>query len=412
MGTICLISPGHLSTNPRLVKEADALSEAGYDVHVICGEFQHWSRSAEAGFAGRKWRSITRVPFGPGSPPAVRIRQVAWEGVARQLERLGVRHKAVLAPAWHQVAPDLARAAKAIVADLYVAHYVSAIPAAAEAARFHGARYAFDAEDFHFGDPPEGPEFDETRRRIRTIESTWLPGAAYVTAASPGIARAYTEAYGIPTPTVLLNVFPRANAPAIPSARGQASPGPSVYWFSQTVGRDRGLEIAARAIGLARSRPHLYLRGSPQVGFEEELCSIAAESGAAGNIHFLPPGLPSEMERLAANHDIGIVSETGVTLNRRIALTNKLFTFALAGIPAVISDIPAHREFAQFAGTSFQLYPVDDPGGLAQAIDGFLLGGGAPLAQSRAQAHSLGQLRLNWDVEKALLTGLVAEALA
>ena len=35
---ICLVSPGHLSSNPRLVKEADALHEAGYAVRVVAGD--------------------------------------------------------------------------------------------------------------------------------------------------------------------------------------------------------------------------------------------------------------------------------------------------------------------------------------------------------------------------------------
>ena len=37
MARICLISPGHLTSNPRLVKEADALTEAGHVVVVISG---------------------------------------------------------------------------------------------------------------------------------------------------------------------------------------------------------------------------------------------------------------------------------------------------------------------------------------------------------------------------------------
>ena len=35
---VCLISPGHLASNPRLVKEADALYEAGFAVKVIAGD--------------------------------------------------------------------------------------------------------------------------------------------------------------------------------------------------------------------------------------------------------------------------------------------------------------------------------------------------------------------------------------
>src|SRR5258708_10955686 len=36
---ICLVTPSHLAMNPRLVKEANALSEARYRVHVIAGRF-------------------------------------------------------------------------------------------------------------------------------------------------------------------------------------------------------------------------------------------------------------------------------------------------------------------------------------------------------------------------------------
>jgi len=37
--TVCLIGALHLSMNPRLVKEADALSEAGYQVIVIAPKY-------------------------------------------------------------------------------------------------------------------------------------------------------------------------------------------------------------------------------------------------------------------------------------------------------------------------------------------------------------------------------------
>ena len=211
---------------------------------------------------------------------------------ARQLLRAGVQLPVTTEAAWHQVTPDLVKAARSVRADLYVAHYVAALPAAAQAARLHGTRYAFDAEDFHLGDPPDGPEFDGIRRHAWAIESAYLPGAAYVTAASPGIADAYARAYGIPVPTVVLNVFPRSHAPAAPTDRGSATPGPSVYWFSQTIGGDRGLECAARAIGLARSRPHLYLRGNPESRLRGPAALRRGRRGRWGPRPPPPPGAP------------------------------------------------------------------------------------------------------------------------
>src|SRR5581483_4675772 len=91
---------------------------------------------------------------------------------------------------------SLMRAAERISADLYIAHYPAALPAAAKAARIHRAHYAYDAEDFHLGDWPDGPAHETRRRLLRAVESRYLPKCAYVTAASPGIADAYAEAYG------------------------------------------------------------------------------------------------------------------------------------------------------------------------------------------------------------------------
>ncbi len=303
----------------------------------------------------------------------------------------------------------LIAAANRIKADLYIAHYPAALPAAALAARQHGARYAFDAEDFHLGDYPEGPAQDTLRGMIRAVEGRYLPGAAYVTDASPGIADAYAESYGVPRPTVVLNVFPLSQAPAGPTLSGTAEPGPSVYWFSQTIGPDRGLECAVRAIARARSRPHLYLRGSLAAGFLERLREIAAEVGVADHLHVLPPAMPSEMERLAAVYDVAFSGEPSHTPNNRIALGNKLFSNLLAGLPLIVSMVPSHCVFAEDFVPAVQLYPVDDVDALAKTLDGLLLSP-TRLAQARAAAFKLGQNRFNWEREQTVVLDIVRRA--
>lgn len=408
--TICLITPGHLSTNPRLVKEADALSAAGYDVTVIAATYQPWAMQADANFASRPWRIVTPKPFGPHAPAGLRAWQAVRQRSARWIVRCAAGHSAVVRTACHPVAPDLARAASASPADLYIAHYTAALPAAALAAKRHGALYAFDAEDFHTGEVVPGARGDGERRMIAAIEAAYLPGCAYVTAASPGIADAYAEAVGIARPAVVLNVFPRDQAPSRATARGAAAPGPSVYWFSQTLGPDRGLETAVRAIGQAGVRPHLYLRGTPSNGYAERLEALAGEVGAADQLHLLPPAPPEEMVRLAADYDVGLVGETGHTLNRRIALTNKQFTYLLAGVPVLMSDIEAHRRVAPEGEGALFLYRAEDPSSLAGALDA-LLTCPTTLAAARSAALRLGQERFTWDVEKSVFLGQVEQAL-
>src|SRR5207302_933595 len=102
-----------------------------------------------------------------------------------------------------------------ISADLYIAHYVPGLAAAALAARRRGAMLGFDAEDFHSGEAA-GEAADTLRMdMVRTLERALLPSCVHATAAAPLIAEAYETQYGI-SPTTVLNVFPLAMAPAEP----------------------------------------------------------------------------------------------------------------------------------------------------------------------------------------------------
>jgi glycosyltransferase involved in cell wall biosynthesis len=312
---------------------------------------------------------------------------------------VGVKSAAAARAAIHPASSLLKAAARRHPADLYIAHVVSALPAVALAARAHGARYAYDAEDFHLGEPPPGSRYDQHRQLIRALEGPYLAGCAYVTAASPGIAEAYASAYGIATPVTVLNVFPKQQALAAPTPTGTAEPSPSIYWYSQTIGLDRGLPCAIKAIGQSRTKPHLYLRGNISEASVTALMSVAREASVEDRIHLLAPVLPDELVGLASSYDVGLCSEVGGTENNKRLLANKLLVYLLAGLPALISDTPAHLRFASESGGATEVFVADDPDSLASAIDR-VLGSPSRLAQMRAEAWRLGQTKYNWDIEK------------
>jgi glycosyltransferase involved in cell wall biosynthesis len=399
---VCIVTPGHIGSNPRVVKEADALHEAGHDVSVIATRVLDLVEPLDQSLMRRiPWR-LERIDL--RSALRRRVRRAVQLCARRAYAALGLAWCAV--PGLSASAKLVRRAALATSADLYVAHYPGALAAAAAAARMHGARYAYDAEDFHLGDWPDVSAYEIERRLVRAVERRYLPGCAYVTAASPGIAEAYAEAYGVERPRVVLNTFPLVRAAPAPTPRGSALPGPSIYWFSQTIGPERGIECAVRAIGRAAVRPHLYLRGTPAAGFTATLLELARDAGAAGRVHFLPPDRPDSMEELAAAYDVGLCSETGHTTGRRLCLTNKVFTFLLAGIPPLLSDTPAQCRLAAEAGLSDLVYARGNPAVLAERIDR-LLGDPTRLAAARAQAWRLGQERYNWERERSTLLACV-----
>src|SRR5690606_9969032 len=116
-------------------------------------------------------------------------------------------------------------------------------------------------------------------------------------------------------------------------------------------------------------------------------------------LRFLPPAVPGKMVRLATEYDIGLASEPGHSLNNRLALSNKLFTYLLAGIPTLVSDTTAQAEIAAEMSGAVFVYPQRDAQALAATMDDLLL---SPpmLAQAREAAWQYAQQRFNWDLEQ------------
>ena len=286
---VCIITPGQIGSNPRVVKEAQAFYNSGFRVTVVATRTLDLVEPRDQSLMQRIDWSLVRIDL--RSRPRWRAERALQMAFRRVHALTGLARFADLG--FSAFTRPLLAATANIPADLYIAHYPAALPAAAAAAHGHGALYAYDAEDFHLGDWPDDPVYDRERRLVRLIEGRYLPGCAYVTASAPCIADAYVEAYRIRRPQVVLNVFPLSQAPPGPTARGAAEPGPSVYWFSQTIGPNRGLECAVRAIGVARTRPHLYLRGSSAPGFVEHLSALRPRSGRRVDCTFFLPTSPT-----------------------------------------------------------------------------------------------------------------------
>lgn len=400
---IVIVTTGSLGSNPRVVKEAQTLVDAGHKVSVICTKVADFVEPRDRSIMEQAAYEITRLDF-------------SWLG-ARALDRILAAAARVgfaltgnesLAVHGHSLMTRrLTAAAKAIPADLYIAHYVGALPAAASAAKYFGAHFAFDAEDFHLGDLPDEAEFDLDRRLIRAIEGKYLPHASYVSVAAPLIAMAYEEIYKIAKPTAILNTFPRTSAAAEPTPKGTIEPGPSLYWFSQTIGPGRGLEVALEAISMAKSMPHLHLRGSPTPGYQEQLMGMAATLGVSDRLHFHTPIVPDQLEKSGAEFDIGFIGELSHTRNRQIALTNKLFSYLTSGLPIIASSVDAHKGLTESLGDALRLYNEQSADELASHIDE-MLSDPAAFSRSRTHAWHLGRTAFSWEAEEPKLLQLVS----
>jgi hypothetical protein len=404
-GQVCIVSPGSLASNPRVLKEAEALQGDGYDVTTVVCDYAEDLRGADNELTCNSPWKVVRVPRSSSERVAGAMSRLT----ARALECSGAGIPlGIASAAYGGPAAPLMKAAIAVRAGLYIAHYVVALPAVVAAARRHGGLLAFDAEDFHSGEGGEGAAEAFRMRLVRRVEGACLPSCSYITAASPLIGKAYEAAYGVPTTTVL-NVFPLSMAPDVRPVRDPAAPpGLRAYWFSQTVGLDRGLQAFLQAMARTHTRITLDVRGSDRWRHGATLSKIARELGIADRLTLLPTAPPGEMARLAASYDLGLSLETEATESRRLGLTNKIFTYLLAGLPVMMSDTPAQAALAPELGPAATLVSLADPQAIANTLDRLAVPGN--LAQAKDNAWRLGHERYNWDREKAVLLEAVRSA--
>jgi glycosyltransferase involved in cell wall biosynthesis len=408
---ICLVTPGQPSSNPRLVKEADALSAAGYDVHVVGAHHADWATESDRELMpGKRWH-LTFVDWRRHVAPVLHHASRVRHWATRTLLPPSATTPGLVAAALTRVGPEIGRAAAAVRADLYIAHNLAALPIVGRVAAARRVLAGFDAEDFHRGQLSDG-DSPALLERTRAVEARFMKGCAYLTAASPAIAEAYRDACGVSLPTTILNVFPLADRPA--ELRTRELDGPvRLYWFSQTIGPNRGLEDVVQAMGQLRDEhPELHLRGLWADGFETQLRTLARNCGVDnGRIIAHGPALASEMVREAGQYDIGLAIEPGDTVNNSLAISNKLFTYVLAGTPALITRTAGPLRLARELGTSVGWCDPQSPASMTAALRAWLQDR-SKLAKASVEAWRLGERRFNWDVEQRTFLARIAEVTA
>ena len=104
----------------------------------------------------------------------------------------------------------------------------------------------------------------------------------------------------------------------------------------------RGYDIMVEALPLLKDYPEikLALRGFGEL--EDSLKARAKELGDE-NIIFYPKVLVQELIPEASKSMVGVAITEGTCINFQLSVSNKLFEYAAAGLPVIMSDIPEHR---------------------------------------------------------------------
>jgi hypothetical protein len=394
-----------------MLKSADALAAAGYDVTAVSTCHEGWAAEADRDVRSRRAWPVHVVNYRKGESGLTYWWTGAQHRAARAIvDAMGPARAPLplVARAFGRVHAALARTVSAIPADLIYGGTTGALAAIAEAAHRCRTPYALDLEDFHSGET-SGPEAPFVGALATRIERAVLGDAVFLTTSSEAIAAAYHERYGA-LPSVVHNTFP---LPAKPPDFTRVNPGTlRLYWFSQTIGPGRGLEEAVEALGRADVSAELTLRGQPHDGYVEMLRHLAAAQAPRLTLTHQPPAPPDAMVDLACGYDVGLALEQMVPLNRQLCVTNKTFTYMLAGVASALSDTPGQHALGVDLGRAAVLVPAGDVDALAAAFARWAADPAALDCAKRTAWEAAGR-RWHWEheSERGVLYRLVREAL-
>lgn len=404
---IVLVTSGQPSANPRMVKEAKSLSHAGFEVTVIYCLLSPWADEFDkvlfAETPGIRW---IKKGFHSLQQPSgylfARLRKKIFHSLSELLP--GSAWIAIQSMVFYS--RELKKETQKHKADIYIGHNLGALPAITAAVRRNGGKAIFDFEDFHRGEDIKGSEHS---RKVKLVEDYFVPFLHSATASSPLIKAAYEELYPSLEIKAIRNCFPLSYATAFKKLAPQPL---KLFWFSQFIGKNRGLETVIKALGLLKDQNiTISLLGNCSDEHQQYFTGLAAKCGVAvSQLHFLPPVSEKEIVSIAAQHHIGIAGEVTATYNRHICLTNKIFTYLLAGTAVLFSDTRAQQDFLKRYENAGQLYGEKNERELAACIDAYAQNE-ALLLQHRFYAYQLAQAELNWDMEQQLFIKLIQTAL-
>lgn len=388
---ILFLTTNNLPTNPRLLKEVDlALSEN--KVTVILFKLGNWSDQLN------KNEMAIRPQVNFIQLDATRSKSLSWlfwgllEKLVRYIYPLFKNSLFINALTHSRRSLQLLNALKKVTdCNLIIGHNLGTLYPIYNYSLKKNTPFIYDIEDY---DP--GIHVPESGKHYQTCTEYLLKKCAteaqVLTSASPLIGEYTLKLIGDhPNHKVILNSFPQNEfkQPIDPSIRSESNAPQSftepveldtepvevhnsqlkLVWFSQNISFGRGLEQLFEALNkLAqknasniihqRSNIQLTLIGQIDTVFDQQIIqpfksniehrapNIKHHTSYIIHLNIIPPLSQTELHAELANHDVGLALEFNKTdLNRQLCLTNKIITYAQAGLYVLATNTMAQEQF-------------------------------------------------------------------
>lgn len=208
----------------------------------------------------------------------------------------------------------------------------------------------------------------------------------------------FSKKYKITRPTVITNCPMKSVLPLREKAQDAFE---VVYQGLMVAGR--GYEEFVQSAKHLPDGIRLILRGYGTL--EPALRKMIAEEKLEEKVRFVAPVEVSELIAAASSSHAGIVVTRPVNLNFRLSISNKVFEYAAAGLPVILSDVPEHRYLNEKYHFGIILDEVT-PEKIAEAII-YLKGNPSEYVKMSRNAVKMFE-DLNWERESEKLLQIYA----
>ncbi len=403
MAKILILIGAHICTAPRPQKEAETLTDAGYDVTVM----GFWSdpeliKRDRLLMRNKKWQFKPIIDFQPSNKWNNLL--VRGQGrIARELyQKLGIFSPDLLGYGTKK----MLKAARKIRADLTIVHSEGGLWVGSQLLK-EGFQVGVDFEDWFSEDLLPEARKNRPIPQLKALEGELINKCSYCLTTSHVMANALANAYQAPKPTIIYNTFPLKEREQIDGKfLDRHNPEiPSLHWFSQTIGEGRGLEIFFQALADIKTPVEVHLRGNYPESSRQWLEPLIPDNWK--DFIFIHPSVPnSQLLSRIAEHDIGLALERKDIPSRDLTITNKVFQYLQGGLAVIATDTEGQQEVFSQAPDIGEIVPHGDSLALAQAINS-LLGDRTRLDRAKSSALKAFQEKFCWERQNRLSSSSV-----
>lgn len=383
---ICMHVLGIASTDPRVMRAATALAEAGYAISIVDIEDKSNHRRDEV-IRGVKIKHVmvSRSFFSSRFDKwtLVRLAKIFVQSTFRIIQT---------------------------PADIYHAHDVSALPACYIAACLHRKPIIFEAHEMPL-DERSVSELRRSRRWLRKLLAILLahilPRCKAIITVSPPIVEEIRSRYRVEKVSLIRNIPEYRAVQKSDRLRRYLGlkPGVRIGLYQGYLQPNRGLDKLVRAAAFLEQDIVIVMMGENTGTTQAQLEALIASERVEDHVKILPPVPYAELLDWTASADIGLtIYSPDHSLNIRMSLPNKFFEYLMAGLPVLSSPLEAIGELIRTYDVGHvvtSLLPED----IGEAIN-TILADQAVLARMRHNALQASRQDFCWEKEKQRLIHL------